>query len=181
MARGSRSILPGKRRDRTENHLPAILREMAAPSLTAVSSKAIRRWAKRRRPSLPRILRGAAAGAGAAGIVHAYRYFTGDRDELDLIDELLAGAGRGVIYAAVLNPLLPGPPVVRGAVVGTADYLISAWGGVYGLLQDLSPAQHLPLVRTLLETGDAEDDPYIAFLIYGLALAVLQGRDETGD
>ncbi len=181
MARGPHSILSGKSRDRNKDHLPAILRDLAAPSLAAASSKAIRRWAKRRRPSLPRLLRGAVAGAGAAGVVHAYRYLTGDREELDLMDELLAGAGRGVIYAAVLNPLLPGHPVVRGAVAGTAEYLAGPWGGLYGLLQDLSPAHRIPVVRTLLETGDAEDDPYIAFLIYGVALAVLQGRDESED
>lgn len=167
-------------RERVEDRLPAPgpVGTVVASALTAAGAKALQGWARSRKPRLNRILRGAAAGAGAAGLVYAARRFVvADAREMDLTDEVLAGAGKGVIYAALVDPLLPGPPLVRGALMGTADYLLAPWGGLISRLQSLSPARKLPLVSTLLETGDAEDDPYVAFLLYGVALAVLHGDE----
>ncbi len=154
-------------------------------ALTAVSSallaKGAKRWAESRRPRVTRLLRGAAAGAGAAGLLLAVRILLAGRTEeyerpaRELTDELLAGAGRGVIYAALLDPYLPGPPLIRGALTGTADYLTAPWGGIFSPLQNLSPAGKLPVISILLETGDAEDDPYLAFLLHGAALGLLYG------
>jgi hypothetical protein len=151
------------------------------PALAAILGKALYRWAGSRRPSMARLLRGALAGAGAAGVLYGFRRVMQDPRADDLTDELLAGAGRGLVYAAVLKPVIPGPALLRGALVGTIDYLAVPWGGVYALLQDLSPARRLPVINALVETGDAEDDPYVAFLIYGLALALLDGSDGSGE
>jgi hypothetical protein len=71
--------------------------------------------------------------------------------------------------------VLPGPPAVRGALVGTAEYLAAPWGGLLGALSALSPVEKLPVVRALLDVGDREEDPYLAFLLYGIALGVLTG------
>jgi hypothetical protein len=149
-----------------------------AAALAAAGGKAVERWVRRRRPSLGRLIRGAAAGAGAAGIVHLARHLLHEGGEADLTDELLAGAGKGLAYAAVLEPFLPGPPALRGALVGTLEYLTVPWGGALSRLQNLSPARKLPIVGVLLEAGDAEDDPYLAFLLYGLALGLLYGEGE---
>ncbi len=146
-----------------------------ASAITAGGGKALQRWASSHSPSWRRLLRGAAAGAGAAGVLHLYRRFTGDAEGVDLVDELLAGIGRGMVYTAVLDPLLPGPPIVRGATVGVAEYMLQPWGGLITQLQGLSPARRLPLVGALLETGDAEEDPFVAFVLYGIALGVLSG------
>ncbi len=152
-----------------------------AAASSALLAKGAKRWARSRRPRFHRLLRGAVAGAGAAGIVMALRVVLEDRDRgtdqpvRELVDELLAGAGRGVIYAALLEPYLPGPPILRGALAGTADYLASPWGGVFYPLQNLSPAGKLPVVSILLETGEAEDDPYLAFLVHGTALGLFYG------
>lgn len=148
-------------------------------------ASAVRRWVRSRRPTLRRLVRGAAAGAGAAGILTAARILL--REEApgpakgmptEVVDELLAGAGRGVLYAAVLDPFLPGPPAVRGALVGVSDYLLASWGGLFSLLHPLSPVAKLPVVGVLLEMGDAEDDPFLAFLLFGLALGLLTGDPE---
>lgn len=147
-----------------------------ASTVSAAAGKAVQRWMRSRGPSFPRLFRGAAAGAGAAGLVWAGGRLLGTAaEDAEFMDELLAGAGKGLVYAAILDPLLPGPPLVRGALMGTADYLAAPWGGLLSHLQSLSPARKLPLVGTLLETGDAEDDPYLAFLLYGVALAILHG------
>jgi hypothetical protein len=94
------------------------------------------------------------------------------------LDTLLSGTARGVIYTAVVDPLLPGPPVLKGALVGSAEYLASPWGGVLKALVDVSPVARLPLVRQLMEAGDSEEDPYLAYLLFGVALALLSGGDD---
>lgn len=146
-----------------------------AAVLGSAGGKALERATRSRRPTPLRLLRGAAAGAGAAGLTYVVRRFMDEVPELDFTDELLAGAGRGVVYAAVLEPFLPGHPAVKGALLGTLEYLTAPWGGAFSRLQRLSPVQKLPVIGVLLEAGDAEDDPYLAFLIYGLALGILYG------
>lgn len=162
----------------------------AVTALTAAGSTALRKWIRGRTPGSGRLLRGAAAGAAAAGILATFRFLMGARedgareaapDPRALVDELLAGAGKGVIYTAVLDPLLPGPPAVRGALVGTAEYLAAPWGGILRRLSDLSPVQRLPVVGALLDAGEAEDDPFLAYLLFGIALGLLTGDDETED
>ncbi len=165
---------------------PLLSGAASAAAGTAVAS-AVERWVRARRPTLRRLVRGAAAGAGAAGILAASRILLrGDRNASDPVpvevaDELLAGAGRGILYAAVLDPVLPGPPLVRGALVGVADYLLAPWGGLFARLRTLSPVAKLPVVSVLLEMGDAEDDPFLAFLLFGIALGILTGDPEGGE
>jgi hypothetical protein len=138
------------------------------------------------------LFRGAAAGAGAAGVVFAVDRFSQNggkpvgRDERpavdlidDLIDRLLAGAGRGFVYAAILDPLLPGPPIVRGALAGTADYLALPLGGLFSRLQSFSPIRRVPVISALFDTGEARDDSYLTFLAYGLVLGLLYGDPPT--
>ncbi len=146
-----------------------------AAALSSAGASALERCARSRSPGTMRLVRGAAAGAGAAGVVYLARRLTDRPDELEFTDEILAGAGRGVIYAAVLEPFLPGPPVVRGAILGVVEYITAPWGGTLARLQKLSPARKLPIVGALLEAGDAEDDPFLAFALYGVALGLFYG------
>ncbi len=178
-AEGSGGKKGGKRR-KGKGDLPAVrspLSGVLAGAVGSVGTDLVRKAVGGRRPPMRRILRGAVAGAGAAVLLHGLRVFLDREDDAELLDELLAGAGRGVIYAALLDPFLPGPPVVRGALAGTAEYVAAPWGGVFARLQSLSPARKIPLVSILLEAGDAEDDPYLSFLFYGVALGLLHGDD----
>lgn len=161
---------------------PFALNQALAGVLTAAAGTALRRWAVRHRPGAGRMVRGALAGAGAAAIAAGLRAVLGDRlgerDEApDLADELLRGAGRGVVYTAILDPVLPGPPALRGAVAGLAEYMAAPWGGLMGPLSSLTPAQKLPLVGALMKEGDTEEDPLVAYLLYGVALGLLAGDD----
>jgi len=155
---------------------------LAAGAATTLLTSTVTGWAKRRRPSLGRMARGALAGAGAAAVLFAFRRLTDSRESgvgdstREIVDELLAGAGRGVLYAALLDPYLPGPPAVRGALAGTADFLAAPLGGLFSRLQPLSPIRRVPVVSVLLETGDADPDPYTAFLLHGIVLGIFHGN-----
>jgi hypothetical protein len=156
--------------------LTRALASAAVDALAEAGGPALKRLLAGRRPGPGRLLRGAAAGAGAAGLLLLTRWIRGEAlDTARILDTVLGGTTRGVIYTAVVDPLLPGSPVVKGAVVGTAEYLASPWGGVLGALVDVSPVARLPLVRQLMDAGDSEEDPFVAYLLFGLALAILSG------
>jgi hypothetical protein len=155
---------------------PFALNRAVATALTAAGATALRRWAGRRRPPASRLLRGALAGAGAAMVSTGWRAFRGE--DLDLADALLLGAGRGVVYTAILDPVLPGPPALRGALAGAIEYMATPWGGAFGPLSSLTPAQKLPVVGALLEAGDESEDSFVSCVLYGLALGLLTGESD---
>jgi hypothetical protein len=154
-----------------------------------VIASLVTKWSKSRRSSSRALAKGAIAGAGVAGAALLVRTFVsrpvrGGESETaarpvtgEVIDELLAGAGRGLIYAALLAPHLPGSPLLRGALAGTADYLMAPLGGLFSRLQAFSPIRRVPVISILLETGDAEDDPYLVFLIQGMLMGLICGRE----
>lgn len=157
--------------------IPGLLLSVGSTLFTS----ALGRWVGRRSFPLGFLARGALAGAGAAAAVLALKILSNRREAgraetlEEVGDELLAGAGRGVLYAALLNPYLPGPPILRGALAGSADYLATPIGGLFSSIQHLSPIRKLPIVSVLLETGDAEEDPYLTFLLHGTILGLLYG------
>ncbi len=164
-------------------------------AVTALIVSVIRRWSRSNRPSPRAMAKGAVAGAGAAGAALIYRLLLTRAGEgsldpsrasrrgspSELADELLAGAGRGLIYAALLDPYLGGPPIVRGAIAGTVDYLVAPLGGLFSSLQEFSPIRRVPVISVLLEAGDAEDDPYLTFLLHGAVMGLLYGDDSPRD
>ena len=167
------ALAPFRDMDLADGIGPAVVQALAS-----AGGSAVERATRSRRPSMGRILRGAAAGAGASSLVYLLRRLLADDPEIEFTDEILAGAGRGVIYAAVLEPFLPGPAPVRGVTLALIEYLTAPWGGALARLQSLSPAAKLPIVGSLLEVGDAEDDPFVAYLAYGLALGILYGEGD---
>ena len=181
---------PDEDRDRPHDALSGVL----AGGVTTFVVSVMRRWSRTHRPSPRALARGAVAGAGAAGAVLLYRLLIARRKEEadgppgraahtspgEFADELLAGAGRGLIYAALLAPYLPGPPILRGAIVGSVDYLATPLGGLFSRLQEFSPIRRVPAIFILLETGDAQDDPYLAFLVHGALMGLLYGDGSGG-
>lgn len=175
-AQRAAELLPGR-----QNGSFALNTAISA-ALTTAASTALKRWARSHRPGPGRLLRGAAAGAGAAGISLAGRALLNrDAPRPDVVDTLLAGAGRGVVYAAVLDPILPGPPVVRGAMTGLAEYLLAPRGGLLSRLSGLTVVERLPVVGTLMDAGDDAEDPFLAVLLYGVALGLLTGEADDAD
>ncbi len=167
-------------------------------TLAALTLSLVHRSASRLKSTKSRSLaRGAVAGASAAGALLILRLLTAPRTEHpaqdgaepgtmerlgaegdpgDLADELLAGAGRGLIYAALLDPCLPGPPPLRGALVGTADYLTAPLGGLFARMQEFSPVRRVPVISALLDVGSVRDDPFRFFLLEGVLLGLIYGN-----
>ena len=158
---------------------------LVAGALTALAVSLVRRAGARRAPVGRRSLaKGAVAGAGAAGALLLFRRLSTRRTERtsdggdsdSLTGELLAGAGRGLIYAALLDPCLPGSPPLRGALVGTAHYLAAPLGGLFARMQEFSPVRRVPLVSALLEVGTAPDAPFEDYLLEGVLLGLIYGN-----
>ena len=158
---------------------------LVAGALTALAVSLVRRAGARRAPVGSRSLaKGAVAGAGAAGALLLFRLLSTRRTERtsdggdsdSLTGELLAGAGRGLIYAALLDPCLPGSPPLRGALVGTAHYLAAPLGGLFARMQEFSPVRRVPLVSALLEVGTAPDAPFEDYLLEGVLLGLIYGN-----
>ena len=159
---------------------------LVAGALAALAVSLVRRAGARRAPVRGRSLaKGAVAGAGAAGALLILRLLStrrtdgtsGDGDDGgNLAGELLAGAGRGLIYAALLDPCLPGSPPLRGALVGTAHYLAAPLGGLFVRMQEFSPIRRVPLVSALLDVGTAPDAPFQDFLLEGVLLGLMYGN-----
>lgn len=180
-------VPPGPPLDEGRDSLEWFLTRTASSMLTDRAE----RWLWKRRPAVTRLLWAAAAGAGAAAVATlAGRILepppseergvrTGDLQSLDepadLVEEMLAGAGRGLVYATAVEPLLPGPPVFRGALYGTAEYLAGPWGGMTHHLSALAPQRRIPVLRQLLEPGRPRVGSAAECITEGVLLGALYG------
>lgn len=143
-------------------------------------------WPAKRSPGVLGLVKGGAAGAAAALVRELVSPLLEGEPELpaagrELGDTLLAGAARGLVYASLVEPRLPGPPLLRGTVYGTAEFAVSPWGGVTGLVGKRAPHRKLPLLSGLFEGYDPEDDSYIDHLTFAVALALLYGAADLGE
>ena len=144
-----------------------------------------------RRPGTSRLTRAALAGAGAALALSLFRNGKNGTPEVgqtpqDPTAELLTGAARGMLYGAVLEPRLPGSPLLRGATYGVMEYVTSPFGGLDGILGASSPHRTMPIVAALLgpsDSGAASGAGSIAdHLAFGVTLGLLygEGRERRG-
>jgi hypothetical protein len=87
----------------------------------------------------------------------------------------MAGAARGLLYAAVLEPRLPGTATLRGLLYGSLEFAVSPWGGLTSLLGERAPHRRIPMLRGLFDDYALGDDSYLDHLAFGVALALLYG------
>ncbi len=137
-----------------------------------------------RRPGGLRMTRAALAGAGAALALSLFRNGKNGQPGVgqsphDPTAELLTGAARGMLYGAVLEPRLPGSPLLRGATYGVMEYVTSPFGGLDGILGASGPHRTMPIVAALLGpgvfgagSGAASMADHVAF---GVTLGLLYG------
>jgi hypothetical protein len=134
-------------------------------------------------PGMRALVRAGFAGAGAALLRELAGPLLKGRLELPELgsgskDAVLAGAARGLLYGSLLEPRLPGPPAVQGALYATIEYAASPWGGVASLLGDRAPHRRIPLLAGLLEGYATDDDGYMDHLVFGIALALFYRSDD---
>jgi hypothetical protein len=148
--------------------------------IAALAGRLLDVWRPRRRAGFVRLMWAGASGAAAALILEAVRpLLRGEPDLLafdrDTGDRILAGLGQGLLYGAVIEPRVPGPAVLKGALFGSAEYAADAAGGLVHVLGAHAPLRRLPLVGRMLEEIDPRDRVYLEHLAFGIALAVLYG------
>ena len=144
-----------------------------------------------RKPGPVRLLRAGAAGVGAALLRELLRSRrTGERPPLPLAqlvqDAAFTGFARGLVYGSLVEPLIPGPSVVRGTAYGSLEYASSPWGGLTNLVGSRAPHRKVPFLADLLDDLEPEDDTLVDHLLFGIALATLYGAgpaiaDENGE
>lgn len=143
----------------------------------------LRSWPPRRRPGPVLLVRSAAAGAAAVVIQELVHTLISDRSGEGvppLADRLLSGTARGLVYGAVAEPRLPGPPAIRGVLYGSAEYLLTPLGGLGKVLGKEAPYGRLPLLKDLLAgAAPEEEDGYLEHLVFGLALSLMAGDTDA--
>ena len=95
--------------------------------------------------------------------------------EEELTDILLAGAGRGLLYAALVEPRIPGPALLQGTAYGGLEYALSPWGGLSELAGSSAPQAKIPALSILLKDRGA-DEQLVEHVAFGVALALLYDR-----
>jgi hypothetical protein len=148
--------------------------------VAALAGKLLDAWRPAKKVTFTRLLRAGAAGAGAALLLDLVKPLLGGRAELPTLDRdagtrLLAGVGQGLLYGAVVEPRVPGPALVKGAVFAMAEYMADPAGGLSRILGSQGPQGRLPIVADLLEDLESEDREILEHLVFGIALAVLCG------
>ena len=133
-----------------------------------------------RRPGTLRLTHAALAGAGAALALNLFRNGKNGTSEVgpgrpDPTAELLTGAARGMLYGAVLEPRLPGSPLVRGATFGVMEYVTSPFGGLDSILGASSPHRTMPIIAALLGSSDSVAESMADHLAFGVTLGLLYG------
>jgi hypothetical protein len=135
---------------------------------------------RQRRPGPIRLLHAAAAGAGAAIVRELLQPVTGVTGDRPLADRArgaaLTGSARGLLYGALVEPRLPGPPVIRGALYGCVEHLVSPMGGLITLAGARAPHRSLPFVSALFdELEQSDDETFLDHVLFGIGLAALYG------
>jgi hypothetical protein len=135
---------------------------------------------RKRRLGPIRLLHAAAAGAGAALVRELLRpVVSGAAADRPLAERArgaaITGSARGLLYGALVEPRLPGPPLVRGAVYGLVEHLVSPMGGLLTLAGPRAPHRSLPFVSALFEELEQADDTLLEHILFGVGLAALYG------
>jgi len=146
----------------------------------SILTRALSVLPSKRGPGLFRLFRAGMAGAVAAFLAELARpALTGKHPktplEEEITDVLLAGAGRGLLYAALVEPRIPGPPILQGLTYGGLEYALMPWGGLGELAGSKAPQGKIPALSVLLKDRGA-DEQLVEHIAFGVALALLYDR-----
>jgi len=154
--------------------------QLLASGAVALAAKALDLWRPRRKTGLTDLLKAGLAGAAAAVAVEAVRPLIEGRAELPGLDpqaleRILVGAGQGLLYGGVVEPRLPGPAVVKGALYGSVEYAVHPAGGLGRLLGSYAPLRRVPVLGRFLEGLAPHERSYVEHLAFGIAVALIYG------
>jgi len=154
--------------------------ELLASGIAAAAARMIGALRPRRKRGVLGLFRAGLSGAGAALLLELVRPLLEGRPSLPSLDSelperLLVGASQGLVYGAVVEPLVPGPPLLKGTLYGTAEYAVDPVGGLSRLLGSRTPVGRVPALARLLEELDPHDRGYLEHLTFATTLALLYG------
>ncbi|MDA0329749.1 MAG: hypothetical protein O2958_12170 [Gemmatimonadetes bacterium] len=181
LAERGRSERGPTRRDRHDVEARAGLPsadDLMAAGIAMLVDRALAGWGKRSEPGFTRLARAGMAGAAAALVVDLVRPLLRGQAELPVIDRetasrLVAGVGQGLVYASIVEPRVPGPAAVKGALYGSAEYAMDPMGGLAGLLGSHTPHGGLPVIGAVVDGLDRHDRAYLEHVVFGIALALI--------
>jgi len=159
--------------------------DLVAVGVSVAVGRLLDAWHPDRKAGLGGLLRGGAAGAGAALLIDLVKpLLRGDEAGLPALDRetadhLIAGMAQGILYASVVEPRVPGPTLLKGALFGSAEYLADPSGGLAHLLGPVAPQARLPVLGALIEDLEPHDREYVEHVLFGIALAVLYGSSRS--
>lgn len=178
----------GGRRAPAERAVPPIPSsdELVATGIALVVDRALAAWRGRRRPGFASLVRAGAAGGAATVLVDLLRPLFDRNAETPTLDQamtdrILAGVGQGLVYGAVIEPRVPGHPLMKGAVYGSVEYWAFPLGGLAGLLGSHTPQHKLPVVGGLLHAPDGPGRDYVHHIAFGIALALIYGPSPSSN
>ena len=186
---GSDRAVPARGRRRAEAEAPrggVLGDDLVGAGIAALAARLLDAWQPSRKAGFKRLVWAGAAGAAAALLLDVLKPILRGEPELptldrDLADRLLAGVGQGLIYGAIVEPRVPGPSLVKGALFGSAEYAAEAAGGLAHLLGKHAPQGKLPFVGRIFEDADPRDRAYLEHLAFGVALALLYGSSPSSN
>ena len=160
--------------------------QLVSAGVAALAGRLLDVWRPRRRVRFTRLLRAGASGAAAALLVSAVRPFLRGEHGAPALDRetgdrVLAGIVQGLLYGGVIEPRVPGPSLLKGALFGSAEYAADAAGGLVRILSSHAPHGRLPFVGRMLEDIDPHDRVYLEHLAFGIALAILYGSSPSSN
>lgn len=140
--------------------------------------RVVGRGGRGRRAGPLRLIWAGASGAAAALLVDLVRPLLRADGKLpgldeDTVDRMLAGLGQGLVYGALVEPRVPGPALLKGAMYGSVEFATDPAGGLSNLLSSHTPQGRLPVVGDLFAVRNAHDRAYLEHLVFGIALALL--------
>jgi hypothetical protein len=179
--RRARAFAP---RDEAGAGLPT--EELLSEGLATIAGKVLDFWRPRREMRFSRLLRAAAAGAGAALVLDLAKPLFQGRRKLGVpdartVDRVLAGLAQGLVYGSVIEPRLPGPAFLKGALFGSAEYAARGAGGIAHLLRAHASYALLPVIGYLLEDIDPHDRDYLEHLVFGIVVGLLYGSSPSSN
>ncbi|HKJ02957.1 MAG TPA: hypothetical protein VJ997_10895 [Longimicrobiales bacterium] len=154
--------------------------QLVASGAVAVVAKVLDAWRPQRKAGFTGLVRAGLAGAGAAVALELVRPLLSGKRALPELNEeslkrVLVGAGQGLVYGLVVEPRLPGAPLLKGTVYGSAEYALDPMGGIGRLLGPHAPLRRVPVLGHLLEELDDHDRAYLEHVAFGVTLAMLYG------
>lgn len=152
--------------------------ELMSAGVAVVVDRVLAGWSGRKAPSFSKLLRAAAAGATAAVLVDLLRPLLTEEGafpglDRETADRVLAGVGQGLVYGSIVEPRVPGPALIKGALYGPAEYATEPVGGLHGLLGAHVPQNRLPIVGDVFDVVAPHDRAFLEHLVFGITLALL--------